>query len=451
MVTNYEWDLPTEVEPAVTVANDKESKIPLNTVYFGIDTFAQISALRSAYGLNLDKNGTFSAGHGKGHGGTATGLAVKVLAERGLGAGIFAPGWAYEHWKEKGAGGRQVDRYMWDGLPDLKTAAGVPRCGCDTGLDQHILDDSHIAHYAKQYPAGSESFFHTDFTAASYSEPKGGHNMNISRQSVLPTPENLSKALTVTPVKTAESRIELRFEPSLRASIDIFIKAGENFGPKTHLDGVLLLYHCNVRGELKLDLSITYRRRAENPEIDVHLRIKVGGNSKELDLPVQSQWKTLTMSLQDTRERITAIGIAAKGPAHSLGEVTTKGSTFSLLEISSISLKPSGQSYPTNISIQGLHVLERGNGKALHHRLKWSYRSATKPDGFLMPWSDVTGPFSHFEISVEKQLQGRAYALQFILDETSYKKKKKVHVDITGYAFDGTAIGFLKDQEITLV
>ena len=165
-MTNYGWDLEHQVNPAVALAT--ESQISLDTVYFGIDVFAQTDDdkngrnLNSRYTYGLDvPDGLGTSTTGKGHGGTATGLAVKPLATRNLGTGIFAPGWAYEHWKTLG-GGRDADRYMWDGTPDLKTAKIHP-CSCHDGLDQHIRDDfrkTPIAQYAKQYPAGSESFFY---------------------------------------------------------------------------------------------------------------------------------------------------------------------------------------------------------------------------------------------------------------------------------------------------
>ena len=461
MVTNYGWDLDGKVNPAVTLAT--ESQISLSAVYFGIDTWAQTADSetgnpRYAYGLD-EENGTGTSVTGKGHGGTATGLAVKPLAENKLGAGIFAPGWAYEHWKAS-EGGRAVDRYMWDGLPDLKDA-GVHTCKCHNGLDQHIRDDFckiPIAHYAKQYPVGSESFFYTDFIAASHLlQRPDRYYMNISQQSVLPTPDDFSKTLAVEPVGTAEGRIEIRFEnqPSLGSSVGISIKAGQNFSADTQLVGTLPLYHCNARGELKLDLSITYRRPVQNPGIAVHLYVQVGSIFEKLDLPIQPQSTTLSLPLQNTEDRITDIGITAVGRVQDLGPVTIEDSFFNLLDISSISLKPTGQNYPRDVRIQDLQLLQLGDNITLHHRLKWSYPSITIPYDFLMPWSDVTGPFSHFEIRIEQKLLGRAYALQFIIDESLYRawwqEKKKVHVDITGYAFDGTAIGFLNNQEITLV
>ena len=282
--------------------------------------------------------------------------------------------------------------------------------------------------------------------------------MNLSQQSVLPAPNERSTALTVTPVNSAEGKLGVQFknQPSSRCSIGIFIKAGQNFSAGTQLNGRLPLYQLNARGELNLDLNITYQRPAQYPGLTVRLFAMVGSNPKELDLPVQTlSPSTLTLQIRDTKEHVTAIGIAVQGPAQVLGRITTQGSLFSLLDILAISLKSTGQNYPKDIPIQDLQVLQLGEDKTFHHRLRWSFSSITVPNGFLMPWSDVTGPFSHFEIGVEKQLLGRAYALQLIIDESLYRAwsqhKTTINVDITGYAFDGTAIGVLKGKQITLV
>ena len=61
---------------------------------------------------------------------------------------------------------------MWEGSPDLTnlpSAYAIERginCKCRLGLKQHMRADfkiNPIKNFAKQYPVGSESFFHTDY------------------------------------------------------------------------------------------------------------------------------------------------------------------------------------------------------------------------------------------------------------------------------------------------
>jgi hypothetical protein len=57
-----------------------------------------------------------------------------------------------------------------------------------------------------------------------------------------------------------------------------------------------------------------------------------------------------------------------------------------------------------------------------------------------MPWSDVTGPFAHFEIcSSGRLLFGRAYALEYILNDKFLDRwaREKIEIEVVGIGFDG--------------
>jgi hypothetical protein len=101
-------------------------------------------------------------------------------------------------------------------------------------------------------------------------------------------------------------------------------------------------------------------------------------------------------------------------------------------------------------SLQARHVFEithvrlekRGEGERRQTRLCWTYGGSTGSgwEDAGMPWSDVTGPFAHFEIcSSDRLLFGRAYALECILNDKFLDRwaGEKIEIEVVGIGFDG--------------
>ena len=431
------------VGPAVKFA---ENIMRLDTVYFGIDCWAQnIDRKNTRWTFGVDtEGGDGSVGVGVGHGGTATGLAVKPLASYGLGTGIFAPGWACEHLER----GRDVDRFMWEGKPDLQTLKGMT-CACDVHFQQHIrpdFNDNPIAKFAKQYPAGSEGFFHTDYQEAMSDLGSGNFRAHLGQQSVLPAPAERSATLNITPMGNASGVLaaQIKDVPS-RCSIGVAITAASSIGEGSHLEGKLLLHHLNAQGDLDLDLVVTYQRLVEVPGLKIRLFAVVGKETAKSDLlgePMKRDSQIL--SIRNTKDRITAIGIAVQGSAQGLANFFSQD-TSDLLEVFEITLKPAGHSYPKS-EIRNVRIEQRGTDATAHHRLVWSIPKNAMSSSSL-PYSPLTGPFSHFIVSAEGKELGRAYALEFVVDQGVHQGwkeeyKKAVSVVIAGHAFDGSVIGF---------
>ncbi|KAK5276400.1 hypothetical protein LTR16_011277, partial [Cryomyces antarcticus] len=119
-------------------------------VFFGIDVWAQ--------NHGKPKRVTYPPRNG---GGTNVGVAVARLSDFGLASGIFAPAWPYQHFPNSA---RAVERSMWNGddLPqDLE-------CSCGTESTHRTDEYLHhpITKYAREHPAGSKSFFYTNFERA---------------------------------------------------------------------------------------------------------------------------------------------------------------------------------------------------------------------------------------------------------------------------------------------
>lgn len=100
--------------------------------------------------------------------------AINALANLNFSTAIFAPGWTFEHFRggtdrsdhAQGApqAGRLVEQTMWEGA---KLSEDL-QCDCTKGMQQHKLDfQNHpIVRHAQEFPAGSGTYFETDFKRA---------------------------------------------------------------------------------------------------------------------------------------------------------------------------------------------------------------------------------------------------------------------------------------------
>ncbi|KAL9097717.1 MAG: hypothetical protein Q9165_000043 [Trypethelium subeluteriae] len=104
--------------------------------------------------------------------------------------------------------------------------------------------------------------------------------------------------------------------------------------------------------------------------------------------------------------------------------------------------------------ISDIHIEDRNEGHLKHTRLYWKIHERISkhrecpveqprlPDGTLdkRPWSEVTGPFSHFRIRVNGEEVGRAYALEYVLPQSmgaTLKRREELQVQIIGVTFWG--------------
>jgi hypothetical protein len=97
-------------------------------------------------------------------------------------------------------------------------------------------------------------------------------------------------------------------------------------------------------------------------------------------------------------------------------------------------------SVATNWGIEDIRIEHRGEGDTSHWRLCWTFlktKEGERAEG--IPYSDITGPFSHFCVSVDGMMVGRAYALEFVLHESLVRmlESEGKEVEIQGVGFDG--------------
>ncbi|KAF2209178.1 glycoside hydrolase family 85 protein, partial [Cercospora zeae-maydis SCOH1-5] len=170
MLTNYAWNPDLAQSGKVRAL---ESDLGLENLYFGIDVWAQNHQKDSKH-----KRITWPKLFG---GGTGTGLGVQVLQELGLNVGIFAPAWSYEHFNCHQSA---VERAVWRGTPlpkDLSCECNPQRPHETAPYQQHG-----IVQYAKAFPAGSATCFHTNFERAFSRTHDGVLHAQLGSQNIQP-------------------------------------------------------------------------------------------------------------------------------------------------------------------------------------------------------------------------------------------------------------------------
>jgi hypothetical protein len=412
-------------------------------VFFGIDVWAQNSS-----GFTHPRT-TYPR---LGGGGTNTGIAVAKLSELGLSAGVFAPAWSFEHFPGRG---KEIERVMWEG----EALPGDINCSCGNPSFRHQATGPFINENARLAPAGSESFFFTDFARAftGHGEREkekiyNGHARHAQLGSQAPLP--LSKS----PLSAREGPhlevVHCSDEPNQGPSKVVIEYRGcpaTTLQDKEESSLSIALYRFDMPADCSLRLTIKYRCLLKNMvDVGPSLYLKFTDHKQQLLL--------LNNESEDIRTLETRVGTPSP-----VGNITTRFKELGIdlqslhsttrvpiLEIYSISIVP--DEHHNNLHqhhIHGIHAVHLGEGENKHVRLRWEYAVNSKGSANGMPYSPQTGPFSHFVVRIEGVQAGRAYALEHIVGSqlANALANKEVEVKITGIGFDGQQLAC---QETTI-
>ena len=448
ILVNYAW---TPEKAMSTKSAAEQNGIPLENVIVGIDVWAQ----------NTNDHGSArKTWPREGGGGTGTGLGVAELAKIGLSAGIFAPAWPYEHFSHNPA---LVNGAMWDekNLPE-----GL-ECSCKPPSPHRISSsrDHPITRSARDYPVGSDSFFHTAFDRAFY-RPNCGLYSQLASQPVLPS----ATALRLRSGSFLECSDAL---PGL--TVYAF---GEN-NPSRWSDAVeqeqlaledlcsLEIFKFYMHDVSKLKATIQYRRFDTLEGCSAKLRFDGTITALDMSTPCQAV-EAATINLKGLEGSVlTGLSIEIKG----LSSSSTPQHPCKILEIVDILIER-GTRPTSKYTISKLLLLPASKDPAtdVKHKLQWAWdekkeeevakaeesKGTTSPDRETqniqpnpsLPYSKVTGPFSYFTIDCHDYDSGgifteRAYATEHILPDDIAKTlmdSKTATVWIRGYGFDGRLI-----------
>lgn len=409
ILTNYVW---TAESAARSKAFALQNGFDPVKILCGIDVWAQSSEgpgrLRETYPKEIG-------------GGTGTGLGVAKLAEVGLGSGLFAPAWPYEHFPSQ-SDPEAVERSMWTGNPLPETLC----CSC-TVRDRHSTLNymaEPILKNAHEYPAGSENFFYTDFKQAfeQFVGPSGTAEKNravagLVSKSVLPRPVLYAGAQ-----KTLFSQVKCN-PPRLALWANII--QGE-----TSTFSVLRLFNLDMPATRDLSMVIKYRK----PKTATRLRVSLRLEGLDVDVSMTSEGceqTTMTRDIQAVeagKGRITGLSLCVTG----FSEVT-ETNTLLLAEIMQVCIQPrSGKTRSYSISDVALsEVNETWTCLLWKVNTKEPEDAGSEDDG--LPHSDVTGPFDFFVINIDGREIGRGYSLDYLLRDID----DEIYVKITGVGYDG--------------
>ncbi|KAI8943590.1 hypothetical protein NX059_001582 [Plenodomus lindquistii] len=421
ILTNYCWtEANAESSKQLALRND----FPLKKVFFGIDVWAQNTTTLSHPRVTYPE---------RGGGGTNTGVAVAKLAGLGLSAGVFAPAWSFEHFPGHK---REVERAVWEGKEYLSDLA----CSCGDCSSRHRVNvDAAIIKHANEAVVGSKSFFYTDFHRAfgrhgqNEKEILGGHSVHaqLGQQSILPFQNRVSSDTISLTHFLDETTTELVIEATTISPLaNTRIKAS---GPWLHLP----LYKLAMPLTTRLDLHCSIRKPAflSGMEVELYVRTSTGyqslSNTRTRDaLSIDT---TLSSERTSSSETIEELGVRARGIA------TFKGPAH-VLWISSIAITPASTQGTHDFAITGIRTIFTGSEENLQLRLQWTTVGSTSvPMMQELPYSDTTGVFSYFAVSVDGLDLGRAYAHEHIITREVIDRigHREVLVEIVGVGFDG--------------
>jgi hypothetical protein len=410
-------------------------------VFFGVDVWAQNTTTLTHPRITY------------GGGGTKTGLAVTKLAEVGLSVGVFAPAWSFEHFPTHG---REVEQAMWDGhaLPENVN------CGCGNASRQHPPNRGHpVTRSAQEFPAGSESFFYTNFSRAfarhtdSQIHLWGGKALHsqLASQSLLP---HLSNTSYSTEIGNSINTLYMHLE-DLPGWTQLVVEArsliptdgashednvNDNIENPKLYERCLRILKVNITSTKPLRLRIAYNFLLDDPTIWIsafYIQCSGGVSSRRI-FRINRPGKNIIEAYHTSQVgSIDEIGFHLIGPQ--FGEIAVR-----VIEITEMCLCPVS-SPSVAYSIDNIRVEGRGEGETRHRRLCWniSGEDGNKDVDSGIPYSEVTGPFSYFTVQAGGFDLGKAYALEYVLSEALVERlgeEDDVKVKISGVGFDGREI-----------
>lgn len=405
ILTNYVW---TPAKAAATRTLALRNDIDPANVLCGIDVWAQ-SSERETYPKDIG-------------GGTGTGLGVAKLAELGLSAGIFGPAWPYEHFGCL-QDSRAVEITMW-------TGAALPeklRCDC-ASRSRHSIEgymDRPILRYAQELPAGSDTFFYTDFNRAFEAVTGTQVRASLISQSVSPRPSIHSGTQ-----KDIFSQVE-----SCPSRLSLYICA---LGENVHAPRTLCVFKLSMPASEGLLISVKYRKLKTPSSLRVRLNLEGLG----VHIPLVAEQEMIARK-SHANEADTLTGISMQYEGH-VGTIDT--SPLLVAEITSICVRRRSK-IVRDYTISDATLVELDDTTSC---LSWKFNNETSnasPTDDGLPSSNLTGPFSFFTIEIDEQQVGRAYALEYLLRDVGDESD----IRITGMGFDGEVIcvytGKLRKQQ----
>ncbi|TLD31982.1 glycoside hydrolase family protein [Venturia nashicola] len=420
-LTNYTWN-PSSISSSLSLAHQHD--LDSQNIFFGIDIWAQ-----NRPHSFLHPRLTWPLFNG---GGTNTGFAVKKCAEMGVSAGLFAPGWCWEHFSST-ADRRKVEGSLWRGV-ELDESV---KCDCKPGFwggDVHRTWEylgNGVTRWAEQSVVGSESGFWTVFERAfGVVANENGEKSIISQlaaQGIMPVRGEIGEKKDIWWTINDE-------KPGI-LSVVAAASSDEETGQR-----YLKLYNLGVRVEEDTRLVVRYHRPHSSLPKSISFLLKIHVSSGETE-------ELIPLPGADYKEDALCHTFSPT-PSHD-ATITELGIVFSgnlaaeqdILQLTSLSIgSPTSFPRTSSIRITDVQIAICSREKWKHGRLSWSLSSFAEEPSRTDYWSRITGPIAYFEIRIDGAMIGRACGLNFVLPDVIVERWRSdgVAVDLCGVLFGGS-------------
>lgn len=423
-------------------------------VIFGVDVWAQNRTKLTHPRVTYPQNGG---------GGTNTGIAVRKLAELGFSSGIFAPGWSFEHFP---GNGKLVEKAIWEGGP-MPTET---ECSCGDYNNRHKQNwQDAIVLSAREFSAGSRSFFFTDFSGAfqKYGKDSGTDKFlsRLGSQTPLPRPQRLAKQEgdiqlsyhledrviqneanghkmnqnrpTPRVLVLSSFRVHNTGTPDVIPSITLPLPGSISSvsGARLLLAEHLPLYKLHMPADGSLTMNVLCTRLLSN-EADVDVGFYLKKSSGIQYVAIAGNTSSITINV-GTPEEGGAIVSELGFYIHSSVNIQT--GTERILQVSSICI--ANQSAMPNLHSYRIKNIGEAYPPNKPYRLCWEIEQTDPSENrnIDLPHGLRTGPFAFFEITFGSVHVGRAYATEYVVpDEVIFKMKfRDLGITLKGIGFHG--------------
>ena len=164
-------------------------------------------------------------------------------------------------------------------------------------------------------------------------------------------------------------------------------------------------FHSRTRAgrSVEVGIYVAYRKTPIEDEVEYEYHeITYAGQ-------VKAAFTTSSFVSHKGHDRLSELGVYCRGAFDTPG-------LLPLIELRMLSIIPEAAKPDTSsFVVLDLKVVECGKAPYTQQRFTWTWQGSRVGWPDMVPWSDTTGPFSYFEITVNGKWLGRAYATEFPL------------------------------------
>ena len=289
-----------------------------------------------------------------------------------------------------------------------------------------------ISAYAQEFPAGTSSFFFTDFTQA-FLEDSDEFKSRLGSQAIMPCPHSSSKILHWEHSRKGIRIIAKTSSRTTRTSSAPFLPRTSS--SQTHL----CLYRISMPLERAISGELRCERMLANSDVklSLYLGFTISGSPRVhyeyFTIPAgESSPMSFSQPGKHDGFQLVEVGISCSSEARF--EPPSQ-----LLDIYSVLITKHAPNIDT-FQLTDIHLTRREIPPEIENRLAWSWTGERAGWPEQLPWSRTTGPFSHFDIYIDDIEIGRAQSCEFPLRDRELSRDKLCAVRIAGTTFAGGTV-----------